>query len=269
MSALWGLHGSADGSWGNLILSAEQEFVKRGRIKAYKMLSWENPATVQWLKPHGVDLVLVRIMLQGEQLASPASAWAASREAVHAHYAAGVRLFELHNEPNLSIEGGCGARWNGGAGFAKWLTGLSLLIKAELPDALLGWPGLSPGGALPSFREPWRQFLIDAVNVGAMSAVDWVGCHCYWQTVPGITDPNEGNHYKEYARFGKAIFITEFSNPAEGVDKSEKARQYVQYVHKLDSTVRAAFAFVSSSSGGQFAHETWTNDMADIVGQRV
>jgi len=106
VSALWGLHGSADGSWGNLILPAEQEFVKRGRIKAYKMLSWENPATVQWLKPHGVDLVLVRIMLQGEQLASPQSAWAASREAVHAHYAAGVRLFELHNEPNLSIEAG-------------------------------------------------------------------------------------------------------------------------------------------------------------------
>jgi hypothetical protein len=251
-----------------MILPAEEEMVKRSRVQAYKLLSWENPASVGWLRAHGVDLVMVRLMLQGEQLASPASAWAACRDAVHGHYAAGVRLFELHNEPNLIIEGGCGARWKDGAGFAKWLSGLSILIKAELPDALLGWPGLSPGGAMPDFRQPWRQFLIDAVNVGAMSAVDWVGCHCYWQTPQGIKDPNEGAHWREYQRFGKGIFITEFSNPAEGVDKAEKARQYLQFVSGLDLTVRAAFAFVSSASGGEFPHETWTNEMADIVGKR-
>ncbi|WP_461249357.1 hypothetical protein, partial [Streptococcus uberis] len=107
-----------------------------------------------------------------------------------------MRLFELHNEPNLNIEG-CNTHWAGGAGFAKWLSGLSMLIKAELPDALLGWPGLSPGVALEGFRTGWRQFLIDAVNVGAMSAVDWVGCHCYWHTPQGIKDPNEGAHWKE------------------------------------------------------------------------
>ena len=268
MKTLWGLHGSADGSWGNVILPAEQEFVKRARLQAYKMLSWENPQSVKWLNERGISVVLVRIMLQGEQLASPAAAWAASRDAVHGHYAAGVRLFELHNEPNLAIEGGCGARWAGGAGFAKWMAGLSVLIKAELPDALLGWPGLSPGGAIDGFRQPWRQFLIDAVNVGAMSSVDWVGCHCYWQQPRGIADPNEGAHWKEYQRFAKTIFVTEFSNPADGVDKIEKAKQLVQFVSTLDLTVRAAFAFVSSASNGEFPHETWTNEMADIVGAR-
>ena len=268
MSALWGLHGSADGSWGNAILPIEQEFVKRGRIKAYKMLSWEGAASAKWLTEHGVDLLMVRIMLQGEQLASPAAAWAASREAVHAHYNAGVRLFEIHNEPNLSIEGGCGSRWTGGAGFARWLSGMAILIKAELPDALLGWPGLSPGGAIEGFREPWRQFLIDAANVGALSSVDWIGCHCYWTTPAGMWQPNDGAHWKEYTRFGKAIYITEFSNPVEGVDKNDKARQYVDYVAALDPAVRAAFSFVSTASGGQFPHEVWDNQMADIVGQR-
>ena len=33
MKTLWGLHGSADGSWGNVILPAEQEFVKRARLQ--------------------------------------------------------------------------------------------------------------------------------------------------------------------------------------------------------------------------------------------
>ena len=63
--------------------------------------------------------------------------------------------------------------------------------------------------------------------------------------------------------------VMEITCPEHRIGKSEKARQYVQYVHNLDSTVRAAFAFVSSASGGQFAHEVWTNDMADIVGQRL
>ena len=127
---------------------------------------------------------------------------------------------------------------------------------------------MSPGVALEGFRTGWRQFLIDAVNVGAMSAVDWVGCHCYWQTPQGIKDPNEGAHWKEYQRFAKTIFVTEFSNPAAGVDKLEKAQQMVQFVAGLDLTVRAAFAFVSSASNGAFPHETWTNEMADIVGAR-
>ena len=54
----------------------------------------------------------------------------------------------------------------------------------------------------------------------------------------------------------------------EGVDKNDKARQYVDYVAALDPAVRAAFSFVSSASGGQFPHEGWDNQMADIVGQR-
>ncbi len=78
-SVLFGLHGSADSSWGNLILPFEQNLVIVGKFNAVKLLSWENPQSVDWLKNHSVNDVVVRIMLQGDMRINASAAWLASQ----------------------------------------------------------------------------------------------------------------------------------------------------------------------------------------------
>jgi len=76
----------------------------------------------------------------------------------------------------------------------------------------------------------------------------------------------DGQYYKQVPHQGKEILITEFSNPSADVPKEEKAAQYVKYWDTLDG-VRAAFCFIATASSG-FDDETWTQDMARIVGAR-
>ena len=109
--------------------------IEKGKFNAMKLLSRENPDSVDWLSEHGVGRIIVRLMLQGDALSTPASAWADTREKVRGFYLKGVRHFELHNEPNLNIEG-LDRYWANGTSFAKWFSGLALLLKGELPDAL-------------------------------------------------------------------------------------------------------------------------------------
>jgi hypothetical protein len=103
-------------------------------------------------------------------------------------------------------------------------------------------------------------------------AADWIGLHCYWVDEGGLNSPGGGLGYLEYRRRypDKLLFITEFSNPAQGVDKRVKAQQYVRYYQSLRNVpgLGAAFAFVLSASSG-FPHEVWRdedNTLSDIPG---
>lgn len=62
----FGLHGSADSSWGNPLLPFEQEMIKTGKFNAMKLLSRENPVSIDWLSQNRVNVstVIVRLMLQ-------------------------------------------------------------------------------------------------------------------------------------------------------------------------------------------------------------
>ena len=261
----FGLHGSADSSWGNLLLPFEREMIEKGKFNAIKLLSRENPDSVDWLSEHGVGRIIVRLMLQGDALSTPASAWADTREKVRGFYLKGVRHFELHNEPNLNIEG-LDRYWANGTAFAKWFSGLALLLKSELPDAKVGWPGLSPGGTIVGTRMDWREFMNAAVLTGALKSADWIGCHCYWTTRGDIINKNAGAHWKEYLGYSKPINVTEYSNPAPNYSRADKAVEYLEWFNTLEG-VDGAYSFVSSASSG-FENETWTSQMAEIVGSR-
>jgi hypothetical protein len=50
-----------------------------GKFNAIKLLSWENPLSVDWLKDHGINNVVVRIMLQGDMRVNASAAWLASQ----------------------------------------------------------------------------------------------------------------------------------------------------------------------------------------------
>ena len=263
----FGLHGSADSSWGNPLLPFEQEIIKTGKFNAMKLLSRENPLSIDWLSQNGVNVstVIVRLMLQDDARATPTSARADTGEKVMAFYSKGVRHFELPNEPNTNIEG-LGTYWTNGTTFAAWFIGLANILKKELPDAKIGWPGLSPGGTIPGVRTDWGVFFNEAVAAGALGSADWIGCHCYWTTPGDISNIAAGAHWKNYLRYSKPINVTEYSNPAPGVLKTDKAHQYLTWFNTLTG-VDGAYSFVSSASSG-FPYETWTVEMAVIVGNR-
>ena len=67
-------------------------------------------------------------------------------------YQAGVRYFEVHNEPNLDIEG-MSWNWANGAEFGSWLTQVINLLKPRFPEARWGYPGLSPQPNVDAFLD--------------------------------------------------------------------------------------------------------------------
>lgn len=59
-------------------------------------------------------------------------------------YNAGIRHFEIHNEPRLASEG-FGRQWGSAAEWGNWLSQMVDIIKAQYPQAKLYYPGESPG----------------------------------------------------------------------------------------------------------------------------
>lgn len=93
-----------------------------------------------------------------------------------------VPIIALGNEPNIRQEG-WGSAWQNGADFANWWLTVAAAYRAAFPDALLGFPALSPGGDAPGLRMNEIDFIVGAS--AAIRAADWVGVHAYWTKVSG------------------------------------------------------------------------------------
>ena len=175
-------------------------------------------------------------------------------------YQAGVRYFEVHNEPNLPNEG-LGWNWNNGGDFGAWLQQVLSILRPRFPDAKWGYPGLSP--------QANNQYDVDTFlngSLAAANACDWIGVHCYWQTVNGpqypMTADSDGMYWraKFRPRFpNKMLMITEFSNNSAGVSPNDKGTQYADYIKMLRSepNLGAAFGFALSWPGQDNNHEAW------------
>ena len=144
-------------------------------------------------------------------------------------YQAGVRYFEIHNEPNLEIEG-MNWNWANGAEFGNWLTQVINILKPRFPEAKWGYPGLSPQPNVDAFLDG---------SAAAANACDWIGVHCYWQQPPNqppfpMNGDNAGMYWraKFKSRFpNKMLMITEFSNnSAADVSLHDKGAQYADYI---------------------------------------
>jgi len=260
-----GLHGSTDGSWGNPPLPDTQQFLKTAKLRAYKALSNEAP-DMPLMQRLGVEFVMVRLMGK-VTTPDPRVFLDQVRAGAQAHYDAGVRFFEVHNEPNLLAEG-LGKSWPGGSGFARWFVAVRDALQPTMPDAMWGFPGLSPGSAYKDVRADPLQFLEQAID--AVNQADWIGAHCYWtgdgNAPEDMYSEQGGQSYKLLPRYTVPILITEYSNPSAKVDKETKARQYVEWMASLIG-VHSCYSFVASASSG-FEHETWTPEMARIIGER-
>ncbi len=253
--ALVGLHGRADGR----LQPADFTVVAQARVEAVKLLSSAAPEDVDALRAiHPQMFILVRLFADFSNRVVRAEDFATWLSYdMGQFYQRGVRYFEIHNEVNLKVEG-WGQSWQTGREFAAWWLTVRNRLKALYPEAKFGWPGLSPDGFPMPERTNDLRFLDDAQE--ALQAADWIGLHCYWQTEAEMRTPAGGLGYLEYRRRfpDKLLFITEFSNPAPGVDLAVKGDQYVKYYQLLRGVpgLGAAFAFVASASAN-FPYEAW------------
>jgi GH24 family phage-related lysozyme (muramidase) len=270
--ALVGLHGSADGSWGHAVLPETVQLIKQGRIKSYKGLSNESADTVKVLRSIDPDIfIMVRLFAKVNRENPSASAFveAVGDDAVKWYNSGAVRHFEVHNEPNLKLADETGegmwTAWKDGAEFAMWFRQVVNALKPLMPDALFGYPGLSPGWSISEVRYDPIRFLEESWE--AMDQADFICAHAYWTTPAEMYSEDGGQWYKRVPHAGKPLMVTEFSNPSHDVDKHEKGKQYVDYYASLEN-VHSAYSFLSTSSSG-FEAETWHgSDIAHTVGQR-
>jgi len=258
---LLGVHGRADGP----MQPADFKAIQAADVEAVKLLTWARPQDIDALRQIRPDVfILARLMTK---IGSPSqfSDFFVSevQSQMAAFYARGIRYFEVHNEPNLKDEGWLSS-WQNGTDFARFFMEVRQKLKAAYPDALLGWPGLSPGPALAGLRMKDTDFLEQAD--AAVRAADWVGVHCYWQSAALMEDETVGGRiYRNYRQRypDKLLFITEFSNRAEPA--AVKAPQYLAYYQSLrnEPGVGAAFSFVVSASG-PFSGEAWRDEAGNL-----
>ncbi len=160
-----------------------------------------------------------------------------------------------------------GWNWANGGEFGAWLQQVLSLLRPRFPDAKWGYPGLSPQSNNPYDADAFLNG-----SSAAASACDWIGVHCYWQTVNGpqypMTGDSDGMYWrgKFRPRFpGMMLMITEYSNNTASVPADEKGREYAQYIRLLrnELNVGAAFAFALSWPGQDGNREGWVFNGGD------
>jgi len=246
------------------------KIVEKSKIEAFKMLTLPHP-------PHNKELVealkrIPTIKFVMARLFFPVDANSQFRftpqifvdtviNGAQAAYEAGVRWFEVHNEPNLSNEG-MGWNWLNGGQFGSWLTQVINLLRPRLPGSFFGYPGLSPQPNVPDFLN---------TSASAIAACDWVGVHCYWQTMEGGDYPmvadNAGMYWRGFRdRYpDKLLMITEFSCNRPSISYADKGRHYARYYQLLrnERNMAAAFGFALNWPGQDVNQEGWENEQGE------
>ncbi|MDW8326661.1 MAG: hypothetical protein RMK99_08855 [Anaerolineales bacterium] len=274
---LIGLHGRADGE----LQDADHAVIQRARVEAVKLLSTATMASVERLRAWNPEtFILVRAFLNfGEgRVVTPQEFFEFTVNDIARLYDAdpGVRYIEIHNEPNLRLEG-FGASWQDGRQFGEWFLRVRDLYRRRFPEARFGFPGLSPGPSQEAVGRFDSAVFLAQAEFAAREA-DWIGVHAYWVNEREITDEREGFGFVLYRRRfpDKLLFITEFGNPQQ--PKPVVAEQYARYYGALRRVpgLGAAFAYiVSTSNPHESSRWAWRDEagndvgIAEVVGRRA
>ncbi|MBP7686881.1 MAG: C39 family peptidase [Thermoflexales bacterium] len=265
------------------LTSVELGVIRKSKVEAFKILTLpdpgENKTLIKQLRDIRADMFIVArlffsVDFGGRAKFSPQDFVNFVSNGFEACYEAGVRYFEVHNEPNLDIEGD-GWNWNGGAGFGAWLSQVLALLRQRHNDVKLGYPGLSPNDAMRAF--------IDG-SAAAIAQCDWIAAHSYWQhpTQPPypMNADNSGLKWRVFRTLfpDKLIMVTEFSNnrtqfngvPTTDADKGKQYVDYYKLVRK-EPNLGAAFSFALTWPGQDINREGWVfkngeTQIAGIVG---
>lgn len=146
-------------------------------------------------------------------------------------YNAGIRHFEIHNEPRLASEG-FGRQWASAAEWGNWLSQMVDIIKAQYPQAKLYYPGESPG-------LPWSdQFSFTNVAWPMVRGkMDGFCLHAYSGSSVFNTAVEEivGQVLEAQAYLNLQVpLIVSESSVNRGVDYWHKANVYVEVEKRLN-----------------------------------
>lgn len=264
-----GLHASADPDISATEI-AEFRALRPGMIK---VLSFHNPDAVRQLVQNHPDARwIVRAFLSfGGRNISPQQFLNDTLSDVRRTLnIIGQRdvVVELHNEPNLIVEG-MGSTWRNGAEFSNWFLEVLRLYRQAIPGMRFIYPGLSPGSSVQGIKMDHVEFIEPSRD--AVKAADGLGVHIYWSNVyPMSTALNVLDDYIARFRF-KPIWITEASNNKTGTPVATKATQYLHFWQELQKrpTVQGVTYFVASASNPEFAEEIWVGrNIGALVGRR-
>jgi len=238
------------------ILSPTQKSaIDISKVKAIKLLTLPDPVDNTTLVNQVKNLFIVsRLFFSVNQgsLFTPQMFVDFCKNGIDSQYKAGVRYFEIHNEPNL-IQEGYGWNWPNGTEFGNWLVGVLNILKPLYPEAQFGYPGLSP-------QPNTEQFFKDSKF--AADKCQWVGCHAYWNsegnTGWGMEAIDGGMYWRKYLSWtDKPLYLTEFSNNNINTSYTDKGRQYKKYFDLLKTEdLEAAFCFALSWSA-DINKEAW------------
>lgn len=253
------------------IEAADRQAVQAARIEAVKLLVGGNPVSdVDAYRTAGAKPYHAR--LYTEEPAHGAGMTAAKfvqvfAPAIQEYIARGVTAFEVHNEPNLTLEG-YGVSWNGPQQFAGWFIQIVQGLRARFGHTIrLGFPGLSPGEASGPRVVSDRDFMAGCQD--AIAAADFLCAHTYWQSRAEMEDINGGLRFlKEYhEKFpSKPIVISEFANVG-GEDQATKGAEYAEFYTLCAqySWIEAAYSFILSSPNDEFATQRWRLESGAVL----
>jgi hypothetical protein len=249
--SLIGLHGRSNGE----LQGADYTMVRSARVEAVKLTSHATLESVQALRAINPEMfILIRPIMSFITNDVPRDVspqeffdWTYPDIDRLVNADSSLRYIELHNEPNITIEG-LGGSWNNGAEFGNWFLEVLRRYRRRYPTLQFGFPGISPGPTLAGVRQASTAFLDQAAF--AAQQADWVGIHAYWINEREFSDQSLGLAFAQYReRFPeKLLFVTEFGNPQQS--KATVADQYGRYYALLRKVpgVGAAFAYVVSTS---------------------
>ncbi len=137
----------------------ELAVIRKSQVEAFKMLTLpdpgENKTLIKQLRQIKSDMFIVArlffsVDFNGRSHFSPNDFVNFVSNGFEACYQSGLRHFELHNEPNLDIEGN-GWNWSRRRAVRHWLSQVINLLRQRHGDLQLGYPGLSPQPNVPDF----------------------------------------------------------------------------------------------------------------------
>ena len=257
-----GLHASADG--GDMTEMDRQEFrdLQPGVIK---VLSSQSRASVSQLAAdHPAAVFIIRAFLSfGNRMVSAGEFvdWTVGdvQRAIGAIGADREIWIELHNEPNLVMEG-CYHSWPDGAGFNDWYLEVIRLYRRLITGGNVHYlfPGLSPGAGVIGVKQDSQQFHLQCVE--AITASDGLAVHAYWATQDGwpMEKTFEQIDWIESRFYTMPLWITEASNNRDGLSPEEKASEYNVFLHRLGGyfNMRGVTYFIASASNPDWGWET-------------
>lgn len=272
--ALVGLHGPTDpGEWP--WDEGAYQIVRTARVEAVKVQAAGDigARVVNRLRQEGVRFIMGRLFAKFQEPRTPQNFVYEVIDAVLRLHEAGVRYFEVHNEPNLHTAEspeGMWVAWQNGREFGQFFLDAVALLRNLVPGAHFGFPGVSPGPDVDGVRMSSEVFLAQAEF--AIRRADFVCMHTYWGA--------DGSSYMDSIRKVRAfcdrypthlVFLTEFSNTNKFIGRDVKGREYVQFyteAHKLPPNLGASFCYALSALHGYEA-EVWKGSpIPDFVGNR-